>query len=153
MLQRYSVRLRIHSWFMKYCHPKLASTGVIAGDIGRRQHLIPWRRMCVSNETIVYFVWCLVHHNYTDFVVCWVIYLLLSKSVGMRVLCSPISLFWKLVTAADIGSGRYCEWIGSFRMSWLHHNMIMLAQGVGMTSWGMPMASELIRRKTRISQE
>ena len=30
MLQRYSVRLRIYSWFMKYCHPKLASAGVIA---------------------------------------------------------------------------------------------------------------------------
>ena len=30
MLQRYSVCLRIHSWFMKYCHPKLASAGVIA---------------------------------------------------------------------------------------------------------------------------
>ena len=39
MLQRYSVRLRIYSWFMKYCHPKLASAGVIAGDVGRRQHL------------------------------------------------------------------------------------------------------------------
>ena len=37
MLQRYSVRLRIYSWFMKYCHPKLASAGVIAGDVGRRQ--------------------------------------------------------------------------------------------------------------------
>ena len=23
---------------MKYCHPKLASAGVIAGDVGRRQH-------------------------------------------------------------------------------------------------------------------
>ena len=30
MLQWYSVRLRIHSWFMKYCHPKLALAGVIA---------------------------------------------------------------------------------------------------------------------------
>ena len=30
MLQRYSVHLRIHSWFMKYCHPKLASAGIIA---------------------------------------------------------------------------------------------------------------------------
>ena len=30
MLQRYSVRLRIYSWFMKYCHPKLAYAGVIA---------------------------------------------------------------------------------------------------------------------------
>src|SRR6185312_4039197 len=39
MLQRYSVRLRIHSWFMKYCHPKLASAGVIVGDVARRQHL------------------------------------------------------------------------------------------------------------------
>ena len=29
MLQWYSVRLRIYSWFMKYCHPKLASAGVI----------------------------------------------------------------------------------------------------------------------------
>ena len=37
MLYRYSVRLRIYSWFMKYCHPKLASVGVIAGDVGRRQ--------------------------------------------------------------------------------------------------------------------
>ena len=37
MLQRYSVRLQIYSWFMKYCHPKLASAGVIAGDVGRRQ--------------------------------------------------------------------------------------------------------------------
>ena len=30
MLQQYSVRLQIYSWFMKYCHPKLASAGVIA---------------------------------------------------------------------------------------------------------------------------
>ena len=30
MLQRYSMRLRIYSWFMKYYHPKLASAGVIA---------------------------------------------------------------------------------------------------------------------------
>ena len=37
MLQRYSVRLWIYSWFMKYCHPKLMSTDVIAGDVGRRQ--------------------------------------------------------------------------------------------------------------------
>ena len=37
MLQRYSVHLRIYSWFMKYCHPKLAYAGVIAGDVGRRQ--------------------------------------------------------------------------------------------------------------------
>ena len=29
MLQRYSVRLQIYSWFMKYGHPKLASAGVI----------------------------------------------------------------------------------------------------------------------------
>ena len=29
MLQWYSVRLRIYSRFMKYCYPKLASTGVI----------------------------------------------------------------------------------------------------------------------------
>ena len=36
-IQRYSVRLRIYSWFMKYCHPKLASAGVIAGDVGRHQ--------------------------------------------------------------------------------------------------------------------
>ena len=35
--QWYSVRLRIYSWFMKYCHPKLVSAGVIAGDVGRRQ--------------------------------------------------------------------------------------------------------------------
>jgi len=33
------VRLQIYSWFMKYCHPKLASAGVIAGDVGRRQHM------------------------------------------------------------------------------------------------------------------
>ena len=37
MLQWYSVRLRIYSWFMKHCHPKLASVGIIAGDVGRRQ--------------------------------------------------------------------------------------------------------------------
>ena len=30
MLQQYSVRLRIYSWFMKYLPPQLASTGVIA---------------------------------------------------------------------------------------------------------------------------
>ena len=30
MIQRYFVRLRIYSWFMKYYHPKLASAGVIA---------------------------------------------------------------------------------------------------------------------------
>ena len=30
MLQWYSERLRIYSWFMKYCRPKLASVGVIA---------------------------------------------------------------------------------------------------------------------------
>ena len=39
MLQRYAVRLRIYSWFMKYCHSKLASAGVISGDVGRRQHM------------------------------------------------------------------------------------------------------------------
>ena len=37
MLQGYSVRLRIYLWFKKYCHPKLASAGVIVGDVGRRQ--------------------------------------------------------------------------------------------------------------------
>ena len=37
MLQWYSVRLQIYSWFMKYCHPKLVSAGVIASDVGRRQ--------------------------------------------------------------------------------------------------------------------
>jgi hypothetical protein len=30
MLQRYFVRLRIYLWFMKYCHPKLVSAGIIA---------------------------------------------------------------------------------------------------------------------------
>ena len=30
ILQRYSVCLRIYLWFMKYCHSKLASAGVIA---------------------------------------------------------------------------------------------------------------------------
>src|SRR6185312_6013511 len=45
MLQRYSVRLQIHSWFMKYCHPKLASAGVIAGDVGRRQQSSERRRI------------------------------------------------------------------------------------------------------------
>ena len=44
MLQRYSVRLRIYSWFMKYCHPKLASAGVIAAfpvvtSVGANTHL------------------------------------------------------------------------------------------------------------------
>ena len=47
MLQRYSLRLRIYSWFMKYCHPKLASTGVIAAFsvvmlVGANKHF--WRR-------------------------------------------------------------------------------------------------------------
>ena len=32
MLQRYSVRLRIYSWFMKYCHSKL-------GDCGRHRQV------------------------------------------------------------------------------------------------------------------
>ena len=43
MLQRYYVHLRIYSWFMKYCHPKLASAGVIVGDVGSRQQafLVP----------------------------------------------------------------------------------------------------------------
>ena len=61
MLQWYSVRLRIYSWFMKYCHPKLASAGVIAGDIGRRQQafLVPlpgkaqceiYRQSCEQNQ-------------------------------------------------------------------------------------------------------
>ena len=39
MLQRYSVCLRIYSWFIKYCHPKLASAGVIAGNVGRHQQM------------------------------------------------------------------------------------------------------------------
>ena len=30
MLQQYSVHFHIYSWFMKCCHPKLASAGVIA---------------------------------------------------------------------------------------------------------------------------
>ena len=30
MLQRYSLRLRIYSWFLKYLPPQLASAGVIA---------------------------------------------------------------------------------------------------------------------------
>ena len=30
MLQQYSVRLQIYSWFMKYCHPKIDVCGVIA---------------------------------------------------------------------------------------------------------------------------
>ena len=41
MLQQYSVRLRIYSWFMKYCHPKI---GICerhrcfpGGDVVRRQ--------------------------------------------------------------------------------------------------------------------
>ena len=34
MLQRYSVCFQIYSWFMKYCHPKLASAGVIAAFPG-----------------------------------------------------------------------------------------------------------------------
>ena len=46
MLQQYSVHLRIYSWFMKYCHPKLASAGVIADDVGRRQQ----RRLEVGDE-------------------------------------------------------------------------------------------------------
>ena len=50
MLQQYSVRLQIYSWFMKYCHPKLASAGVIAGDVGRCQQaflaLLPGKAQC-----------------------------------------------------------------------------------------------------------
>ena len=37
MLQRYFVRLWIYSWFMKYCHPKLASAGITVVDVGRCQ--------------------------------------------------------------------------------------------------------------------
>ena len=40
MLQRYSVCMRIYSWFMKYCHPNRrlrASSLFPSGDIGRRQ--------------------------------------------------------------------------------------------------------------------
>ena len=44
MLQRYSVRLRIYSWFMKYCLPKLASMVVIAGDVDRHQQRYKKRR-------------------------------------------------------------------------------------------------------------
>ena len=46
MLQRYSVRLRIYSWSMKYCHPNWrlrASLLFPGGDVGRRQQafLVP----------------------------------------------------------------------------------------------------------------
>ena len=41
MLQRYSVRLQIYSWFMKYCHPKIGICGrhhcFPSSDVGRRQ--------------------------------------------------------------------------------------------------------------------
>ena len=43
MLQRYSVRLQIYSWFMKYCHPnwRLRASLLFPGsDVGRRQHPI-----------------------------------------------------------------------------------------------------------------
>ena len=43
MLQRYSVRLRIYSWFMKYCHPNWplrASSLFPSGDVGRHQQSI-----------------------------------------------------------------------------------------------------------------
>ena len=56
MLQRYSVRLRIYSWFMKYCHPKLASAGVIAAFpvvtlVGANKHF--WRR-CRGRHRLKY---------------------------------------------------------------------------------------------------
>ena len=46
---------------MKYCHPKLASAGIIAGDVGRRQQafLVPlpgkaqceiYRQSCEQNQ-------------------------------------------------------------------------------------------------------
>jgi hypothetical protein len=49
MLQRYSMRLQIYSWSMKYCHPNWrlrASSLFFNGDVGRRQHRavsITWR--------------------------------------------------------------------------------------------------------------
>ena len=56
MLQRYSVHLRIHSWFMKYCHPKLASAGVIAAFqvvtlVGANKHF--WHR-CRGKHRLKY---------------------------------------------------------------------------------------------------
>ena len=56
MLQRYSVCLRIYSWFMKYCHPKLASAGVIAAFpvvtwVGTNKHF--WRH-CRERHRLKY---------------------------------------------------------------------------------------------------
>ena len=56
MLQRYSVRLRIYSWFMKYCHPKLVSTGVIAAFlvvtlVGANKHFL---RRCWGRHRLKY---------------------------------------------------------------------------------------------------
>ena len=56
MLQQYSVRLQIYSWFMKYCHPKLASAGVIAAFpvvtlVGANKH---FRRRCRGRHKLKY---------------------------------------------------------------------------------------------------
>ena len=55
MLQRYSVRLRIYSWFMKYCHPKIGVCGrhhcFPDSDVGRRQQCV---YACACANTIYY---------------------------------------------------------------------------------------------------
>ena len=56
MLQRYSVRLRIYSWFMKYLPPQLASAGVIVVFpvvtlVGANKHF--WRR-CRGRHRVKY---------------------------------------------------------------------------------------------------
>ena len=56
MLQQYSMRLPIHSWFIKYCHPKLVSAGIIAALpvvtlVGANKHF--WRR-CRGRHRVKY---------------------------------------------------------------------------------------------------
>ena len=53
MLQRYFVHLWIFAWIMKYCHPKLASAGVITAFpvvtlVGANKHF--WRRCRGGNR-------------------------------------------------------------------------------------------------------
>ena len=56
MLQQYSVRLWIYSWFMKYYCPKLASAGVIATFpvvtlVGANKHFL---RRCRGRHRLKY---------------------------------------------------------------------------------------------------
>ena len=63
MLQRYSVHLRIYSWFMKYCHPKLAVCGCHRQVtlVGANKHF--WRR-CRGRHSEIYRQTCEQNRNW-----------------------------------------------------------------------------------------